>query len=546
MQTTTKRGPGRPKGTLTLEASLAAYLHERANEIDPPGDDGRSWPSKKYQHDIIAFCFEVLGTKHLTPTQQRGLRAVQRAAHEGRRVAIKAGRKVGKSWLAAAAALWFYCSFDDAHVWLTAPKIGQVDDIVWVEIRKAHRNALIPIDGEPRVSSETGLVALDDRSIKGRVARTKEAAQGYSGRQFYVVDEATGMSPDTLEAIEGNRAGGDVPVLMIANPTRTEGEFYDAFHTKKEAYGGGNPELGPFTISSEESPNFIEGEIIVQGMATREWIQEMEALHGRDSAFFRHNVLGEFAEGEYGKIIKLSTIIEAQKRFVGPVDELGSLVIGLDVAGAGPGGDKTVFAPRRGQRLRVHAHKGLTTDAIVQNLNGYISMYAKSPNEEVVVVVDADGAIGAEVVGKLRFEASKPHARFRVFGVRSGEFAERLPRAYQKTRDELWAWCARWLEGGGAIPDDAELAQELHAPSWHADDKNRQYATKKRDGAVNLIKILGRSPDKADAVCLSTWIQGDEREPSAQQYAPEAIEDLRDAIIDPFAASDVFDPYRGS
>lgn len=555
MPTTTRRGPGRPKGTLTLEAALAGYLLERAALLDPPEDDGRTWPSTKYQHDIIAFCYEVLGcvdrvtargikVPGITRTQKKILLALQRAAHGGGRIAVKAGRKVGKTWIAAAAALWFYCSFARGRVWLTAPKIDQVDDIVWIEIREAYRKAIIPIDGVPAQSSETGLVAADDRSIKGRVSRTKEAAQGYSGRQFYIVDEATGMAADPLEALEGNRAGGNVLTLLIANPTRTEGEFFEAFHKKKALYGGGDPEKGPFTISSEESPNFLTGEIVIEGMATREWIQEMEKIHGRDSAFFRHNVLGEFAEGEFGKIIKLSAIVEAQKRFDGPVEEKGPLVIGVDVAGAGPGGDKTVFAPRRGFRVRIHDHKGLTEAAILEHLNGYIALYALDAREEVLVVVDADGEVGARVVGHLRAAALDPKARFKVFGVRSGEWAEREPRAFAKTRDELWAWCARWLEAGGAIPDDAELAQELHAPSWYADDRNRQYATKKRDGANNLIKILGRSPDKADAVCLAVWVAGHEREPNTAQYEQGAIEDLKDSIITPYDS--VFDPYKGT
>lgn len=537
----TKRGRGRPPGTVTLEQSLGTYFVTRANVVDPPADDGTTWPSKKYQHDIIAFFTDVLGVEYILPTQRKILLAIQHAAHHGGRVAVKAGRKVSKTYTGAGAALWFYCSFDDAHVWLTATKIDQIDDQVWLEIRKAHRTAKIPIDGSPAVSSETGLVALDDRSIKGRVTRTQEGGQGYSGRQFYIVDEATGVEQFRFDAIEGNRAGGAVPMLILANPTKTEGEFFDAFHSKISAYGGGDPGLGPFTISSEESPNFIEGKIVVPGMATREWIQEMEKIHGRDSAFFQVHVLGKFAEGEFGKIVKLASIIEAQKRWYGQVDERGPLVIGLDVAGSGPGGDDTVFAPRRGQRVRIHDHSGLTTDGICKNLLDYIEMYANAPREEVLVVVDAEGEIGAEMVGKLRHLASIPKNRFRLYAVRAGKDAERAPRVYVQTRDELWAAAATWLANGGAIPDDAELAQELHAPSWLATEKNRQYATKKKD----LKKLLGRSPDKADALCLAVWLEGHEHEPSPHRYEQGKIEELRNAVIDPFDADRALDPYKG-
>jgi hypothetical protein len=528
----TRRGPGRPKGTVTLESSLLRYLEAKLAEVRPPADDGTHWPSKKWQHDILGFAYKILKVAFLTDTQQRVLLAVQESAHDGGRVAVKAGRKVGKDFLAACAALWFYCSFADAQVWLSAPKEDQINDILWRELKLARDRAEGVLDGTWHLEADRGLVSADGtRLIKGRVARTRESAQGYSGRQFLIIDEASGVPQDVFDAFEGNRAGGDVPMLLISNPTKTEGELYDAFHAKKHIYK-------TFTISSRESPNYVARKIVVPHMATYAWVQQMESVYGKEHAWIKVNIDGEFAEGESGKIIKLETIIAAQQRYTEKVDESGPLVIGLDVAGAGSGGDQTVYAPRRGKRVRIHAFRSLTVPGIVENLRGYIQMYAPSPNEQVVVVVDADGEIGAEVVGALRGLSNNPKERFRLFGVRSGHWAERDRKTYRKTRDELWAWCNRWLIAGGAIPDDAELAQELHAPSWSFDDQNRQQATKKRDGATNLVKMLGRSPDKADAVCLSAWIEGHEYEPSAAPYQKDRIEELRASMLDPFEEED--------
>ena len=53
--------------------------------------------------------------------------------------------------------------------------------------------------------------------------------QGFQGRLLTVVDEAHGVKADFWDAIEGIRAGGDVRVLALGNPTIVSGPFYDAF-----------------------------------------------------------------------------------------------------------------------------------------------------------------------------------------------------------------------------------------------------------------------------------------------------------------------------
>jgi hypothetical protein len=68
-------------------------------------------------------------------------------------------------------------------------------------------------------------------------------------------------------------------------------------------------------------------------------------------------------------------------------------------------------------------------------------------------------------------------------------------------RDGLWGQTEKWIKAGGALPADVKLSQELNAPSFTADKNNRYVATDKKA----LRKILGRSPDRADAVCLAIW-----------------------------------------
>lgn len=517
---------GRPKGSFAslerdLVGRITAHLAEHA-----PIDDGTHWPSTKYQDDPVAFVREILGAD----PWERQIEALNRLRKPGRK-AIKSGRKTGKSTIAAWAALWFYCSFPRAQVLITAPHHKQINDIVWREIRHWHRRAKIKIDGDPKLHPSAGLRSPDDRTIKGFVATSKEGAQGYSGEQFYIVDEASGKVLDpTFESIEGNRAGGEVRVLLLGNPTRTEGEFYDAFNAKEDFYE-------TMTISSEDTPNVKAGRTIIPHLADPGWIAEMRVMHGEESAFYKVHVLGEFAEGEEGKIITIEAIAAAELRY-DDTEAVGPLVIGLDPAGDGPAGDESVFQPRRGKKLFApHAVRGKNAQQLLAELETLVRVSLDRKDEKAVVVLDREGSIGAELFGVLRAHASKPGVKFRVVGVRAGQRAERNPMVYLLTRDELWAGFAQWLKEGGAIPEHTKLAKDLHAPAWGFDVRRRMTSTDKKE----LRKLLGRSPDFGDAACLSVWLNGDE--PDVDQVKPPKLADARRAILDPYDGGRGMDPY---
>ena len=79
-------------------------------------------------------------------------------------------------------------------------------------------------------------------------------------------------------------------LLAIANPTTPEGEFY-RLH-KRNRDGGVNK----IQISAFDTPNVKAGEIIVPGLTTREWVEEMRIEWGEDSALWKARVLGEFPD----------------------------------------------------------------------------------------------------------------------------------------------------------------------------------------------------------------------------------------------------------
>lgn len=498
------------------------------------------WPSEKYRHDPEAFAREVLGIQ-LTDQQLMILRAVR----DHTRVAVSSGHKIGKSVTDAVVALWFFCSFEEARVVMSSVTSRQVDQILWRELRILHRRAAKPIGGDLHELARSGLKSDDFREVVGFTARESEAVAGISGKNLlYILDEASGIGDDINEAIEGNRAGG-ARVLMTSNPTQTEGFFFDAHHKLRAT--ASNPDgIQCFVMSSEDSPNVVAGKVVVPGLATREWVDERRREWGPESPLYQVRVLGKFVKKEDGKVVSLHTIELAEQRWKDATCD-GVLTIGLDPAGSGGEGDESVFAPRRALRaFDLVALRGLTADAHLVHLLALLREH-RTPGERPRVVLDREGLVGSEVYAVIRaylggFRDSD--APFDLVAVRASDRATRKPEVWDRQRDALWGNLAQWLrpveEGGegGAIPEDSKLAAELHCPAWIPGPMGRVKVTAKKE----MRKILGRSPDRADAVALAVWDQKPWELPEERQV-DDQVESTYAPALDPFRGA--IDPYGG-
>lgn len=533
-----------------MAGALGAAFLAAATAIGAPEDDGKIvWPSDHYREAPVEFFREVLGVE----PWEKQIEVID-AIREFPRVAVKSGHKVSKSHTAGGIALWFYSSFPDARVVMTSTTSRQVDQILWRETRMMHARAgrcvackraevngprpcahSALIDGDTHELARSGLKADDFREIVGFTAREAEAVAGISGSNLlYILDEASGIPDVIFEAIEGNRAGG-ARVVMFSNPTRTEGEFFEAFNAKARFFK-------TITISSEDTPNVKSGQVLIPGLATREWIDEKREEWGEDSPLYKIRVRGEFVLSEDGKIFSVHAIGEAEARWA-DAPEVGRLHIGIDPAGPGLGGDESAFAPRRGAKvLGVVAFRGLTEEAHLAHLLGLIKEHRRQHEGPPLVLIDREGPIGSAVYGLLRSYASANPDAFEVVGIRSSDRARRQPQVYDRMRDELWARGAEWLREGGALPEDAKLSKDLHAPEWvgHA-----MTGRLKVTGKDELRKKLGRSPDRGDAVLLSVWEPVASRDEDVREAA-EAAEARAERREEPEDLSVTHDPYAGA
>jgi len=562
-----RRAPETPYGDLALVCWSEA---DRANVF--------RWPSPKYRESPEKFFEEILGVR---PWEKQ--REILNAVRDHTRVSVRSGHKVSKSHSAAGIALWFYSSFDDARVVMTATTARQVDKILWRETRmmlaRSGRcltcklqdpNGSRPcphsalIDGEKDVGqrASTGLKSDDFREIVGFTAKEAEAVAGISGKNLlYIGDEASGIPEVIFEAIEGNRAGG-ARVLYLSNPTRTEGEFYESQTSKKLEIASDGTKKGFYFcihVSSEDSPNVREGREVVPGLATPEWVAEKAEEWGVDSPLYKIRVKGEFVENEDGKICTVHALTRAEEAWAdhaeavkaGEAEEPSDpLHLGVDPAGPGLAGDETSMTPRRGLKVYpLHVFRGLSEDGIVTNILGVLKEHRRPRDAKPVVKIDREGPIGSKLLGLLRAYVDLNPEAFTLVAVRSSDKARRERANYDRVRDELWARMAEWIREGGMLPPDNKLTKDLHGPSWETQLNGKLKAT----GKDELKKLLGRSPDRGDSTCLAVWedaavpddgggdaVGGGSSGGGGGAVAPDAYEP------DDAPSDATFDPYGGA
>jgi phage terminase large subunit len=473
------------------------------------------WPDSRYWQNPASFFVENLGMR---PWDKQIEIAESLRDHD--RVTAATSHKTGKSAIAASLALWFYSSVDDARIIMTSSTLRQVQEILWREMtirwRHARRGQCVhcanlekwsrketpcphgnPLVGEFSSVAMTGIVAQDMREIKGFTAQDAEKMAGISSPALlYICDEASGVADQIFAAIEGNRAGG-AKILLLGNPTRNDGEFYLSHHEKS---------YHRITVSAYQTPNAVAGWKVIPGLATREWIEEKLEDWGEDSAEFMVRALGKFAVGEEGCTISLQLISDSQDRWQDTPAE-GRLYIGVDVAGPGQQGDETVISTRRGFRhLTMVAHRGLTEEGILTNILGTIND-SYSPGEPIpVVVVDVEGDIGNKVHNVINAHLEACPGEFVYVPLRASHNAVKMPRVYEKIRDDMWANMVRWLRAGGAVLSDSKLSQELHYPKWEQSPRSPKMKLVPKDV---IRKRLKRSPDRAESLELACWEPGD-------------------------------------
>ena len=475
----------------------------------------------------MQFAGEVLGVR-LWSKQEEVLEALARE----RRVAVKSGNGLGKDFTAAVAVLWYLYRHNPGIVLSTAPTFRQVRHVLWRQIRRLHRGASDLLGG---TLLDTRWELAEDRYALGLSADGADQFQGFHCENvLVVVDEAEGVDEEIYEAVEAVMTSENPRLLLIGNPTRTDGSFHRAFHEEAGIYR-------TFTISALESPNVKAGRVKIPGLVTAEWVQERRVAWRENSDRYRSRVLGEFPRRGEDNLIAMqdieAAVYEGEDEFTGikgmngmegmflgdgdvsdgvgadnysPLRDdpfgmflpgespspqpspargegvHGRVVIGVDVARFGS--DRTVVLMRRGDTVvSIQAFSRIDTMATAGQV-----MVAVREHRPDLVNVDAIG-IGAGLADRLR-EQGVP-AR----GVNVAEQPRRDRTCLNLRAEGYQSLARRFRDRRIRIPRDAELMAELATLRYEYDSRGRL----RMESKASMKKRGVGSPDKADALMLA-------------------------------------------
>ena len=460
----------------------------------------------KYANDPVLFLTEVLG---MDPDDWQADTADD--VQNEPKVAVKSGQGVGKTALEAGLAIWFLCCRPYAKVLCTAPTMQQLYDVLWAEIAKWLQSAKVK-DLLTWTKTKVYMNGDSERWFATAKTATKpENMQGFhEDHMLIIVDEASGIADPIMEAILGTLTGPDNKLLLMGNPNRTEGVFFDAFGKDRDRWK-------TRTVSSRDSKR-----------TSRDNIEMLERKYGRDSDVVRVRVDGLFPKGGINSFIPL----EYAEGCTAPVHvpNSGMMHVGVDVARFGD--DKTVIAVRHGRRVDpLHKYTKQSTMETVGRVleicrewitwwnaqhEGILDQYGNPATARCRVRID-DTGVGGGVTDRLREIIEDEGLPIEVIACNNA--GKSYDAHYDNAGTEMWGNVREMMATSFSavlrgeepllqLPDDPELITQLANRRYRMTSRGRLALEKKEDMKKRGIG----SPDCADAVALCFY------EPSRSEY----------------------------
>ena len=401
------------------------------------------------------------------------------------KVSVRSGQGVGKTALEAWAVIWFLCCRPSPKIICTAPTRQQLHDVLWAEIAKWLEGTLVK-NFLKWTKTKVYMIGNEERWFAtARTATKPENMQGFhEDYMLFVVDEASGVADNIMEAILGTLSGQENKLLMCGNPTRTSGVFYDSHHRDRMDYH-------TLKVSSYDS-----------NRTNKDNIASLLRKYGEDSDVSRVRVFGDFPKAEPDAFISLFEVEKAIRREV-YVDEDGDisipesavLSIGVDVSRFGS--DETVIYSRIGKKvLGFESFRGQdlmrTTGEALRISREHMRTYSKL---HCTINVD-DTGLGGGVTDRLNEVVYEEGYNITINACNNGDSADN--DAYDNWGTQSWATIKELLEDI-ELPDDDELVAQLTSRKYHLTSKGKLKLERKKD-----MKKRGLpSPDRADGLVLA-------------------------------------------
>jgi phage FluMu gp28-like protein len=274
-----------------------------------------------------------------------------------------------------------------------------------------------------------------------------------------------------FEAAAGSMSGHKAVTLLLGNPVRSSGFFFDTHNRLKDDWV-------TMKVSCADSPRVSDA-----------YMDEMKSRYGEESNAYRIRVLGDFPRSDDDTVIPMELLEAAVSRDVA-MSLVAKIVWGLDVARFGS--DRSALCKRQGNVVtEIKTWKNLD---LMQLTGAVMAEYQALPPDQRPheIMVDSIG-LGAGVVDRLR-ELKLP-----AVGINVAE-SPALGSTYRNLKAELWHKAKAWLEQRDCrMPKDEALIAELAAVRYSFTSNGKIQI----EGKDELKKRGMSSPDRADAFCLT-------------------------------------------
>ena len=196
--------------------------------------------------------------------------------------------------------LWFLLTRFPVKIVVTAPTSAQLFDALFAEVKRWINESPEAVKQLLEVKSDRVSLkaAPSEAFISCRTSRaeTPEALQGvHADNVMLICDEASGIPEAVFEAAAGSMSGENAATLLLGNPTRGSGFFFDTHHRL-------SGEWWTRRVNCEDSPRVSD-----------EYVKEMALRFGEQSNAYRVRVMGEFPLRDDDTAIPLELVESAQR-----------------------------------------------------------------------------------------------------------------------------------------------------------------------------------------------------------------------------------------
>jgi hypothetical protein len=423
--------------------------------------------------------------KHITWQQLLVLEAVGYAVRgqAQNRISISSGHGIGKSTTCAWLMLWYLMCYANCRVGATAPSRDQLHDVLWTEAKKwidkmpTHFQLAYEWTGDYiRIKEDR-----DNWWARARTARpdSPEALAGlHAEHVLIIVDEASGVHQAIFNTAEGSLTDKNTLIIMISNPTRLYGYFYDSHHSDKDAWQR-------MSFSSLDSP-----------VVDNKFVQRVMEKNGVGSDEFRIRVEGKFPNTDsmdtegYVSLIPVEKVLKTTDHTM----NIGRKRLGVDVAGSGD--DNTVWVIRDSGKAKViHEEKTSNDLSVVTKTITLMENYGIKA-DDVFLDLFGEGAKVAQKLAQLGHMVNAVNVGDPLDRRVEGEddkkrFRNKRAHAYWRMKD--------WMIGGGELVVHEKWDEQISSIRYRRNISGSIEIMSK----LKMRKLFMASPDHLDALMLT-------------------------------------------